>query len=87
MKSSKLENYRKEFKQPEKISDKFFNKFEYLIFRYTKPMTMGSIELLNNSIFHFLDTIKVRLQAKNIKEDIALFTRNRVTERRISYLI
>jgi hypothetical protein len=83
MKNQKFLNFENDKKNmKESLKTRLGYKLEDIVFRYTKEVSMGVIELLNNTVFHFLDTLKVRLQAKNIKEDIALFTRNRVDQRR-----
>lgn len=55
---------------------------EAFLFRNTKQVSMGLVELLNNTVFHGLDTLKVRLQAKCIKEDVAHFYKNKVQNKR-----
>jgi hypothetical protein len=86
MKSQKFLNFENDIKNTkDPLKRRANDKLEDIIFRYTKEVSMGVIELMNNTVFHFLDTLKVRLQAKNIKEDIALFNRNRVDNRRNVY--
>jgi hypothetical protein len=87
MKNQKFLNFENDkFNKKEPLRKRIKDKFEDIVFRYTKEVSLGVIEMLNNTVFHFLDTLKVRLQAKNLKEDIALFTRNRVDKRRSIFL-
>ena len=47
-----------------------------------KKINLAFLECFNNIFFHALDTIKVRNQAKNIVEDVSLYLKNRVFEKR-----
>lgn len=83
--SSKLDLYRKE--QLEKGSKGKNNKVyhekidNFFVVNHRK-INLALLETFNNIAFHALDTIKVRNQAKNIVEDVAYYTRNRVFEKR-----
>ena len=55
---------------------------DFFIFRNIKQLSMGVVELVNNTVFHGLDTLKVRLQAKCLTEDISQFYRNKVEFKR-----
>lgn len=83
---TKFENFAKDHKiKTEKQSTKLKSlneKMDFFIFRNTKEISMGCVEFINNTFFHFLDTVKVRLQAKNLVEDTSLFFKNRVTDKR-----
>jgi hypothetical protein len=82
MKNQKFQNYENDIRnKKDPLRQRINDRIEDTMFRFTKEVSMGSVELLNNTLFHFLDTLKVRLQAKNIKEDIALFSRNRVDQK------
>jgi hypothetical protein len=55
---------------------------EFFFFRNIKQLSMGVVELINNTVFHGLDTLKVRLQAKCLTEDVSQFYKNKVEFKR-----
>ena len=57
---------------------KVYAKAKKFIFFNNKSFTYGFIDLINNSLLHFLDTIKVRSQAFSLKDDISLYKKNQV---------
>ena len=59
---------------------------DLFVFRNIKRLCMGSVELINNTLFHGLDTLKVRVQAKCKLHDISLFFKNKVETKRIFIL-
>jgi hypothetical protein len=66
----------------EKAKGKLHENFDLFFFRNSKQMSMGIVELLNNTVFHGLDTLKVRLQAKSLIEDVSHFYKNKVQHKR-----
>ncbi len=82
---SKFENFIKDNEQ--KRSKGSRNKtlsmnMDFFIFRNIKQLSMGIVELVNNSLFHGLDTLKVRLQSKCLTDDVSLFYKNKVELKR-----
>lgn len=47
-----------------------------------RKINLAILETFNNVAFHALDTIKVRLQAKSIVEDVGGYMKNRVFDKR-----
>lgn len=83
--NSKFDLYRKE--QLEKSSKgknkkTYHEKIDNFFVMNHRKINLALVEAFNNIAFHALDTIKVRNQAKNIVEDVAYYTRNRVFEKR-----
>lgn len=64
----------------------FSDKLDSFIFRNIKALSMGLVETFNNTIFHFFDTVKVRLQAKSMIDDVSLFHKNKVIKKSKNYL-
>lgn len=57
------------------------NPFTSFVERHYKMMAFCSIETCHTTFFHFIDTVKVRLQARNAAgEDISHFYKNKVKE-------
>lgn len=82
--TNKFDNFKNDQNKYSKEKTNSLNdKLENIIFRNVKGFSMGIIETFNNSIFHFLDTLKVRIQSKSIAEDVSLFYKNRVMDKRI----
>jgi hypothetical protein len=61
---------------------KISQNMDLFIYKNTKQFSMGIVELINNTIFHGLDTLKVRLQAKCMTEDVSQFYKNKVQNKR-----
>lgn len=83
--SSKFDLYRKEkIENSSKSKNKkvYHEKMDNFFVVNHRKINLSLLEAFNNIAFHALDTIKVRNQAKNIIEDVALYTRNRVFEKR-----
>jgi len=60
----------------------FSENMDLFIFKNVRQLSMGLVELINNTAFHGLDTLKVRIQAKCMVEDVALFYKNKVQHKR-----
>jgi hypothetical protein len=67
--------------------DMLETRMDSFVMKNVKQISLGSVEFLNNTLFHFLDTIKVRIQAKCIADDVSLYFRNQVTKKRKIFLI
>ncbi len=83
--SSKFDLFRKEqLEKSSKAKNKkvYHEKIDNLFVVNHRKINLALLEAFNNIAFHALDTIKVRNQAKNIVEDVALYTRNRVFDKR-----
>jgi len=83
--NSKFDLYRKEqLEKTSKLKAKrtYHEKMDNFFLVNHRKINLAFLEAFNNIAFHALDTIKIRNQAKNIVEDIALYTRNRVFEKR-----
>jgi hypothetical protein len=83
--SNKFESF---LKDKEKTTQKlkkqknFSENMDLFIFKNVKQLSMGLVEFTNNTLFHGLDTLKVRVQAKCMVEDVALFYKNKVQLKR-----
>jgi hypothetical protein len=78
---SKFENFIKDNKEKRSKESKkksLSMNMELFFFRNMKQLSMGTVEMINNTLFHGLDTLKVRLQAKCLTEDVSLFYKNKV---------
>jgi len=83
--NSKFDLYRKEqLESNTKSKNKkvYHGKMDNFFVVNHRKINLALIEAFNNIAFHGLDTIKVRNQAKNIVEDVANYTRNRVFDKR-----
>jgi len=83
--NSKFDIYRKEqIGKYSKSNEKrvYHDKLDNFFVVNHRKINLAFIEAFNNIAFHALDTIKVRNQAKNIVEDVSLYLRNRVFEKR-----
>ena len=67
-KFSKFKESQKKFGRFKK-NNNLNDKMESFVFKNMKAISLATVELMNNVLFHYLDTIKVRLQAKAIKDD------------------
>jgi hypothetical protein len=56
---------------------------DMFVYRNIKEISMGIVELINNTLYHGFDTLKVRLQAKCKIHDTSCFFKNKVDKKRI----
>jgi len=87
---SKFENFIKDNKEKRSKESKkksLSMNMDLFFFRNMKQLSMGTVEMINNSVFHGLDTLKVRLQAKCLTEDVSLFYKNKVEFKRTIFSI
>jgi len=85
MKQNKFDSFVKDHNQTFQTTKRIRNlqdNFDSFFFRNSKQISMGIVELLNNTFFHGLDTLKVRLQAKSIIEDVSHYHKNKVEYKR-----
>lgn len=83
--NSKFELYKKEHlgkNSKNKKKENYHDKIDNFFVVNHRKINLSLLEAFNNIAFHALDTIKVRNQAKNLVEDVAYYTRNRVFEKR-----
>ena len=78
--NEKNEKFKKfvEDKNKISISKKLNSKIKKFIFLNNKSFTYAFIDLMNNTFFHFLDTVKVRSQAFSLKDDVSNYKKNQV---------
>lgn len=62
-------------------SPNFYTKLQYFAFTNARLVSFVVVDFCNNFFLHFLDTIKVRNQAKSIFSDTSLYNRNQVTSK------
>jgi hypothetical protein len=80
---SKFEQFKSdEMKNIKNSNKKFHEKLDNFVMINHRKMNLGFVELFNNVVFHALDTVKVRIQAKSHFEDVANYLKNRVFEKR-----
>jgi len=83
--TSKFDIYRKDHLEKglkNKNKKVYHDKIDNFFVINHRKINLAVLDQFNNIAFHALDTIKVRNQAKNIMEDVAHYTRNRVFEKR-----
>ena len=81
----KFENFVKDreiISKKERRNKSLSDNLDLFVFRNIKQLSMGTVEFINNTVFHGLDTLKVRLQAKNMFDDTSLFYKNKVQLKR-----
>lgn len=52
--------------------------FNSFYIRHAKALTFCSLEMFHNTFFHFIETIKVRGMARNLKDDVSHYFSNKV---------
>ncbi len=78
---SKFDNFKQDNQKVLSKSNKRKNlsdNMDIFVFRNIKKISMGIVELFNNTFFHGFDTLKVRLQAKCKLHDLSGFYKNKV---------
>ena len=54
-----------------------FNPINSVFIRHCKALSYVSLEMVHNTIFHFIETVKVRGMARNLKTgDVSLYFAN-----------
>jgi hypothetical protein len=66
----------------EKRINKLHDNLDSFVFLNSKQISMGLVEFINNTVFHGFDTLKVRLQARSLIEDVSHFNKNKVQFKR-----
>ena len=51
------------------------------MFRNIKSITYIALETFHHSMFHFIDTVKIRSQARNLTQDVSFYFKNKVVEK------
>ena len=64
------------------------NPLNNVFLRHSRSLSFVALEMLHNTIFHFIETVKVRGQARNLKSgDISRYFHNKVVQKRKLTLI
>ncbi len=82
---NKFENFKKDRtgqQTNERRQKDMIVNMDLFFYRNIKLISRGIVEFINNTVFHGLDTLKVRLQAKCLTDDVSMFYKNKVEFKR-----
>ena len=64
------------------------NPLNNVFLRNAKPLTYVALEIFHNTSLHFIETLKVRAMARNLKSgDVSMYFANKVENKRKCHLI
>lgn len=78
--------HRKEMDTLGQFATNDINPFNSFYLRHVKSLSYVALECFHATVFHFIETVKVRGMARNLKEDVSLYFKNQVEKKRKIYL-